>query len=543
MSSYFPGLESLHKTGFTFAKSWWFGRAQTDHAPRFATLMRNSVLPILKTLALVGLTTIMYFVIDSYGLLNFVPVVYMIPVVIAATRWGTLPAIVASVASFLTSDYFFYPPYYSFVMENAQEVVDLLIFLFAALVVSNLATRLRGELDASHAREIELRNLYTFSRHLAVCFTAPDLVAAIQEHLSTILGRQAILILGTAGGDHETTNLQSLPQSIKQEAARLTASTSAQSHVIIDPATHRAWLIISISTDSADHGVIAVDIGPSSSKTIDGIKRRVEAVLSEAITRLKRLDLAKAMDEAQFREQADRFKEALMGAVSHDLRTPLATILGSVTVLEQIPAIRDDDRSHSLLAAVLDEAKQLDNNLQNLLNAARITTQGIHPRCEWVDPADIVHAAIKQRSHRLADHSLTVNIGRDLPLLKVDTTLIEQAFGQLLENAAKYSNAGSTINICAEARQDRIVLSVFDCGIGLTPGEAQQLFKRAYRSPRHAETISGSGLGLWIANTFVTANGGTLEITSRGANLGTAASIRLPVTRDELAELQDVMDE
>jgi len=136
-----------------------------------------------------------------------------------------------------------------------------------------------------------------------------------------------------------------------------------------------------------------VDLGPNSSKTIDGIKRRVEAVLSEAITRLKRLDLAKAMDEAQFREQADHFKEALMGAVSHDLRTPLATILGSVTVLEQIPAIRDNDRSHSLLAAVFDEAKQLDNNLQNLLNATRITTQGIHPRCEWVDPADIVRAA------------------------------------------------------------------------------------------------------------------------------------------------------
>jgi two-component system sensor histidine kinase KdpD len=156
----------------------------------------------------------------------------------------------------LTSDYFFYPPYYSFVMENAQEVVDLLIFLFAALVVSNLATRLRNELDASHARETELSNLYTFSRRLAACFTAPDLVVAIQEHLSAILGRQAVLFLGT-GGDHETITLQSLPQSIKQEAARLTASTSSQSHVIIDPA-----LIGRYRHDDCDRPLLAQS-GPS----------------------------------------------------------------------------------------------------------------------------------------------------------------------------------------------------------------------------------------------------------------------------------------
>ncbi len=249
------------------------------------------------------------------------------------------------------------------------------------------------------------------------------------------------------------------------------------------------------------------------------------------------------MNEANLRVQSDQFKEALIGGVSHDLRTPITSILGFMSVLAKLPEVRDNERIQPLVEAVLDEASQLDTDIQNLLNATRITKQGLHPQREWVDPTDIVNAAIKQRSRRLAAHRLTVNIARDLPFVVVHSTMIEQVLGQLLENAAKYSQTGSTIQVSARSEQDRVALSVCDEGAGLTPEETQQLFQRAFRSPRHVANIPGSGLGLWIANTFVTANGGTLEVTSEGAGLGTTASIWLSAARGKTIDAPGIAHE
>jgi K+-sensing histidine kinase KdpD len=210
------------------------------------------------------------------------------------------------------------------------------------------------------------------------------------------------------------------------------------------------------------------------------------------------------------------------------LSTPLAAIRGSASVLDTMPAIRGDGRIHSLVEAISDEAVQLDDFIQNLLSATRVTAGGVSPRLEWADPRDIVHAAIRGRSRRLAAHKVETEFAEDLPLVNVDSGLIEEACGQLLENAAKYSPSGSTISIGARAEQERVILSIADQGVGITPNEQQQLGRRSFRSPRHQATIPGSGLGFWIASTFVRANGGTIDISSRGQGQGTTASIALP---------------
>jgi K+-sensing histidine kinase KdpD len=235
-------------------------------------------------------------------------------------------------------------------------------------------------------------------------------------------------------------------------------------------------------------------------------------------------------------------KEALIGTVSHELRTPLTSILGSASVLEQTPAVQAIPNVFTLVEAIHDQAKFLDNNIQNLLNATRIAASGLHPRLEWVDPADIVNAAIKQRSQRLAKHRITVDLATNLPLVRVESTLLEQALGQLLENAAKYSPADSIINIAAYAEEDRVVLSVSDDGAGLTRDETQELGHRAFRGQRHLGKVPGSGLGLWIATAFVKANGGTIEGISRGPGFGTTMSIRLPAAGEPTRELMAITD-
>jgi K+-sensing histidine kinase KdpD len=152
----------------------------------------------------------------------------------------------------------------------------------------------------------------------------------------------------------------------------------------------------------------------------------------------------------------------------------------------------------------------------------------VTPHLEWADPRDIVNAAIKARSRRLAAHHIETEFADDLPLVHVDSGLIEESCGQLLENAAKYSPSGSTILVGVKSKQDDIMLSISDQGVGITADERPQLGRRLFRSQRHQATIPGSGLGFWIASIFVGANGGSIDITSPGQGLGATATITLP---------------
>jgi K+-sensing histidine kinase KdpD len=505
-------------------------------------LFNTHALPIVKTIALVAVTTLIYFGVDALGLLDFGPVVYLMPVVIAATRWGTLAGVVASIAGFLASDYFFYPPYYSLAIENPQEVVHLLLFLFVALVTSNLASQLKLEADALRESKKELGELYKFSRRLAACFTVPDLVLAIQGYLTNTLERSVFLI-GAAGTDGvPSLDAHPAPPHVRRQAADMISINETNARTIFDESTSSVWLMRPLSSETAHHGVIAVDLGTGSPAAIESMARRIETVLDDAATTLECLDLAKAMNEANLREQADQLKEALIGTVSHELRTPLTSILGSASVLEQTPAVLAVPGVRSLVEAIHDQAKFLDNNIQNLLNATRIAARGLQPRLEWVDPADIVNAAIKQRSQRLAKHRITLDLATDLPLVRVESTLLEQALGQLLENAAKYSPPDSVIKVAACAEKDLLVLSVSDDGAGLTQDETQQLGRRAFRGQRHLGKVPGSGLGLWIATAFVKANGGIIEGISRGPGLGATMSIRLPAAGETTHELMAITD-
>jgi K+-sensing histidine kinase KdpD len=249
------------------------------------------------------------------------------------------------------------------------------------------------------------------------------------------------------------------------------------------------------------------------------------------------------MEEARLRLQAQLLRDAFHGTMSHELCTPLAAIRGSASVLNSMASVQRDDRARSLVDAISDEVAELDGFIQNLLNATRVTAGGITPHLEWSDPRDIVNAAIKARERRLAAHKLKIEFDEELPLVNVDSGLIEEACGQLLENAAKYSPSGSTISVHAKVRQYDIVVSILDQGAGITPDERPHLGRRSFRSQRHQGTISGSGLGFWIASIFVAANGGSIDISSQGQGLGTTASITLPVSAAKAHELTAMTNE
>lgn len=504
------------------------------HNSRWLNFGTANAIPIVATLALVWLATISLVVINSFVPLDLVPLIYMLPVILAATQWGLVPGLVAAVAGAAAADFFFYPPLYSLWLENPQDVIDLLLYLLVATVTSNLAARLKNKADTLSRREKEIRELHAFSQGLATCLTGRDLIFAVQDYLSNTLRYRAVLI-ATTPDDHGSNDHSAVPEEIRRQAVKLIAANGPRASTILEPHSRGAWLVRVIAPEILGYGAIAVELGDSPQGHTATVAQRLETLLEEATLTLKHLKVKEAVEQATINYRTEILRDALVGGVSHELRTPLASILGSCSVLNQMPAIRHDRRSQALVEAIHEQASQLDGEICDLLNATRITAKGVRPQLMWTDPTDIVSAALKQKQRRLVSHLVKLDLTRDVPLVHVDSVLVEQALGQLLENAAKYSPMGSEIKVSSRCERDQLVLSVKDQGSGLTADEKGQLGKRCFRGERRREP--GSGLGLWIASTFIAANGGTLHVESPGPNLGTTMSLRLPTAAQDMPEL------
>lgn len=502
---------------------------------------------IALTLVLVAVTTVAIAVLQWESGLTHGAVIYLIPVVVAGMRWGIAPAVVASLCGAIASAFFFYPPRYTFAVKDPQELVNLALFLFVAVVISHLATRLKQEVSLARQREVDMRDLYDFSRRLAVAFDVSEIRAAIEDHLTTVMQRNVVLF--PAAGSPTASDT----------AGRSGATVPTQVHAAVediasgggdsaDGVTARmsdgeVWLVQAVSPKNIEFGVIAINLGRVAKERSDELRVRVSAVLADATATLERLGVAHAINEATMRSQTERLRDALIGSVSHELRTPLASIMGAATVIGAAPALAGETKLKALVHDVHDEAVRLNNDIQNLLDASRISSDGVQPHKEWADPADIIHSALDRCRRRIGNRNVHLALPDDLPLVHVDPVLVQQALVQIFDNAAKYSPATSEIEISVQARDQRLAVTVSDKGTGLTADEKTKMWNRFFRGERHAATTSGSGLGLWIASAFIAANGGTVTAASAGPDRGASISIELPVAQAAVSQMEADADE
>jgi two-component system sensor histidine kinase KdpD len=490
------------------------------------------MMAILKSLGLVAITTLGLMILDYFFALRHVTLVYLVPVVIAATKLGIVPAVVAAIACVGGSAFFFYAPIYSFMVDDPQHLIELPLFIFVAIVTGQLATSLRRQAEVARRREKEVQELYSFSRRLAEAHTEHDIYTAIREHLASMTGRPTFLLEVAPNGSIATSLPAgaTIPDRVRSETEALARGVAGErAGNVIDDSEGHAWIIRRISERPGNFAGLAIDLGSQVGHATDLIQQPVEAVLADATATLKHLDLDQAISDARLRSETEALRDALIGSVSHQLRTPLVSILGAATVISQAPGNKSDARLESLATVLRSEVERLNNDVQDLLDAAMISSEGVRLDAEWVEPTDIVNTAVDRRQRLLAKHRVVLQVADELPLIYVDPILLEQAFGQVLDNAAKYSPQDSKITIAANVDHDHLLLSVADQGIGLVGDERTRLWERFFRGERHASNVTGSGLGLWIAKAFVTANGGTINAFSEGADRGTVLSIRLPV--------------
>jgi two-component system sensor histidine kinase KdpD len=484
---------------------------------------------ILVALALVAATTLCLLGVTQFIHLHHVSSTYLIPVLIAATRLGVVPAIAAAVGGIAASAFFFYPPIYDFRVSDPKQLLDLPLFVIVATVTGQLAANARAHAMLAQQRENDMRALYTFSKRLAVATDETQIYSAIQDHLSAISGCRVAYFEAGAAPMASRRGSGIVPETVQRAVEECAKRTSYRPALWLrDDVTNTMWMIRAVTEKIPAFGIVAIDTGRASRHEPSTMQTRIDAVLADASATLERLDVARAIGEAKLRTEAETLRAALMGSVSHGLRTPLSSIMGSASILVSAPAIVRDPRLADLAAIIKSEAERLNSDIQRLLDASRISSAGVRPRMSWADAADIVNAAVVSQGRSLAAHRVAVRVADDLPLINVDPVLIEQALGQILDNAAKYSPNGSSIRIDARSQGGELIIAVSDDGAGVIADEASQMFDRFYRGARTRENSVGSGLGLWIARAFVVACGGQVDAASEGIGHGSTITIRLP---------------
>jgi two-component system sensor histidine kinase KdpD len=472
------------------------------------------------------------------------PNLYLLPVLFAAIRWGAIPAVTAGFAGALSTAYFIYPPKDSFRIETSDQAISLFLFVVVALATSYLAGTVRQQASASRKREIEVRDLYAFSRRLAGAQTAADIYAAIQDHLSAVIGHRVVIFgIGPTTEVEMSPSSAAVPLGVQRAAIDVAGrGETAVARTLVDPESGATWLIRSVAPMSPEFGVIAVNLGTGSLETSEAVMGHIDMLMADAAATFERLDIGRTLNEAKLRAETNQLRDALIGSVSHELRTPLASILGAAVALVRTPMIAKEPRLTALATIARDEAERLDNDIQNLLDATRVSAEAVRPKLEWTDLTDVINAAIERKSRQLSMHKLELNVPSDLPLLHIDPILLQQAIEQFLDNAAKYSMPGTSITVTATRHENQLHVAISDQGKGLTGDEKARLGQRFFRGHRHVATTPGSGLGLWIAKAFVTAIGGTLAAESQGEGQGTTISVRLPIPQEPARDPKEIDD-
>jgi two-component system sensor histidine kinase KdpD len=459
-----------------------------------------------------------------------VSIVFLCAVFVSAARWGRGPGLFAAALSIAAACFFFYPPIYSFGVDSRRDHLDLAVFSIAAVVVSTLADEVRRRrIDAEH-HDAMTAELYAFSRRMAGIAELDPLLRAIVEIVSSATRRPTVLALSTGGALVASGGVA--PDDAVAEAVRAAAGDAAAPDVAGLPES--GWRIRRLRRGDDCIGALALAGGP-----LDPDREELVATMTDqAAIAIERAQLATVIADARARAHTEKLREALLNAVSHDFRTPLAAIIGSATSLQSSGAAADRPAESELLATIREEAERLHHWVGNVLDLSRIRAGQVVPRLEIVEVADIVNAALRRVERELAAHEIDVDLPPDLPMACLDLFLTEQALVHLLENAAKYSPPSSRIAVTARHVNGELALVVRDQGVGIAPEDQARVFERFYRVDLDARTAAGTGLGLAICRAFVEAQRGRVEVFSAGTDAGASFSMLFPLDHDAAGEAE-----
>ena len=495
-------------------------------APDIAPYLTSSLLVIAAIPVAMGLRSL-------FDVTN-VPLVFLTAILLSAARDGLWPSLFACLVAVLAYNFFFLAPLYTFTIADPQNVVALFFFGIVAIIASNLASRVRSQAVAARLRAKTTDDLYQFSRKLAGAVTLDDLLWATAHQIALMLRVRVVLLL--PDGDTIVVRAGFPPEDQLEEADLAAAKWCWQkTHVAgrgSDTLPGAKWLFQPMRTGRGPVGVAGVIRDEPGPLLTPDQQRLLDALTDQAALAIERVHLARDLHVARLQAETDRLRNALLTSISHDLRTPLASIVGSASSLGSRDMTLDGPTRDSLVTTILEEAERLNRFINNLLDMTRLESGAVRPRSSPIVLSDVVGAALQRAAKVLADHKLDVDLASGLPMLRLDMVLFEQVLFNLLDNAAKYAPAGTTIGLRASRHGKLVRIQVLDEGDGIQPDDLERVFDKFYRGRGSDRRRAGTGLGLAICRGFVEAMGGTIAAANRTDRSGAVLTITLTVPDD-----------
>ncbi|MCJ2038177.1 sensor histidine kinase KdpD [Methylobacterium sp. J-059] len=467
--------------------------------------------------------------------------VLLTAVVAVAVRFGLGPSLAAVVAASLAYNFFFLPPLYTFTIADPTNVAAFCLFTLVAVLVSNLAARTRQEAVVSRARAVASERLYGFSRKLAGCGTLDDVLWATAYQIAASLDVRVVLLLPEAGAIAVRAGY---PPEDTLDAADLAAAKWAFDN---DRAAGRGAdtlpgakrLFLPMRTGRGTLGVIGLDADRAGPILSPECRRLLDALSDQGALAIERVRLVEDLDRAERAAETDRLRQALLTSISHDLRTPLAAVLGAATTLRDLDDALDAPAKADLLATVIAESERLNRFIANLLDMTRLEAGAVVPNVALHDVAEIADTALRRLEAILSGHRVVVEIAPGLPPLRLDPVLFEQVLVNLLDNAGKYAPEGSTIRLRGRRDGMRVRIEILDEGGGLPEADLERVFDTFYRVAKADSVRAGTGLGLPISRGFIEAMAGTVVGANRRDRSGAVFTITLPVPAEPARTASD----
>jgi two-component system sensor histidine kinase KdpD len=487
--------------------------------------------PYLMALALVTIGLGAAKLIQPWFGIENVDLVFLTVVVTVAVRFGLSPSLLASVAASLCYNFFFLPPVYTFTITDPTNIAAFFFFMLIAVLVSNVAARVRGQADAAIGRVRTTESLYAFSRKLAGTATLDDVLWAIAYQTALMLRVRVVLLLPENGVLEVKAGYPPEDQLDKADVAAANWAWSndrpAGRGSDTLPGTKR--LFLPMRTGRGPIGVIGIDDDRTGPLLTPDQRRLLDALVDQGALAIERVLLVEDMDRVKRTTESERLRSALLTSISHDLKTPLASVLGAASMLRDLSNGISELERRDLLATVIDESERLNRFIANLLDMTKLESGAIVPNSALHDIGEIVGSALRRAGKILTRHKVVLDLPADLPMLQLDAVLFEQVLFNLLDNAAKYALPDTTIMISSHRDRDQVALQVLDEGDGIGPAELESVFDKFYRAQKGDHVRAGTGLGLAISRGFVEAMHGTISAANRSDRSGAVLTIRLPI--------------
>jgi two-component system, OmpR family, sensor histidine kinase KdpD len=482
-----------------------------------------------KSLALVAAAIIIGEITSRFLSPTNLVMLFLLAVVLAALRYGLGPSLATAFIGVLAFDFFFVPPHFTFAVADTEYFITFAVLLIVGAVISTLVSRARNQAEALRIREAQTANIYALSRDLAAATGLEKILAVIIQHVSGNLNSMTAILLPEKGRLDLAASSPGVTLDENEKSVALWVFEHRQAAGrFTDTLRSSNMLYVPLQTAGNVVGVIGIDPGEGG---LSPDRRQIlEAFANQAAVAIERRKLAQEAGQEQVMQATEQLEKSLLNSISHDLRTPLASITGALSSLKEEGHRLDLDAKVELIDTALGEAGRLNRFVRNLLDMTRIESGALKVHKELNDVQDLVSSTLSALG-LLTSARVSVNVPGNIPFVPMDFVLMTQVLVNLLDNALKYSHADSGIELTARIKGDMLEVAVADRGPGIPEEDLQSVFDKFYRVHR-PEGVSGTGLGLAICKGIVEAHGGLIRAENREGG-GAKFTVALPLTPEK----------